>query len=136
VGDITKGLYDRLEPDATLAALLSTYSGNAAVFTTDPIPQDATLPYVVIRDLSEVTFDTKTSRGREVWHDVGCYAKDEGSAVLVESIKERVRALLHRYALTIANFTTVIAEVSGIVQADEDGVFGRIVTIRLIVEET
>jgi hypothetical protein len=135
MAEITKALYDRLSGDATLAAMLSTYGGTAAVFSTHPIPDDAALPYVTITSLAEAPFDTKNSRGRDVSYDVGCYAEDLGSAVLVEQIKERVRTLLHRYKLTITNFATRIAEVSGTLQADEDGVFGRIVTIRLIVEE-
>jgi hypothetical protein len=136
VADITKGIYDRLSADATLQGLLSTFDGGAAVFSSHPIPDGAVLPYVTITNLSETPFDTKTTLGRDLAHDIGCYTDDTGSAVDVEAIKERVRTLLHRYTLTIANFTTVIADVSSTVQADEDGVYGRILTIRLIVEET
>jgi len=135
VAEITKALYDRLSGDATLQGLLSSYQGGAAVFSSHPIPDTAALPYVTISGLAESPFDTKNSRGRDVSYDIGCYDEDTGSTVLVEAIKERVRALLHRYELPITSFTTVIAEVSGTLQADEDGVFGRIVTIRLIVEE-
>jgi hypothetical protein len=145
MADITKAIYDRLKDDATLQGLLSTYSGAAAVFTTDPIPANAVLPYVTVLPIAEVPFDSKqtfaggatgeTTLGREISYDIGCYDEDNGSIVDVEAIRERVRALLHRHVLTIANFTTVIAEVSGTLPADEDGVFGRIVTIRLIVEE-
>jgi hypothetical protein len=145
VAEITQALYDRLANDATLQGLLSTYEGNAAVFTTDPIQESAELPYVVIMSLAEAPFDSKwisatgapgeETRGRDLSYDVGCYTEDTGSAVEVEAIKERVRTLLHRHVLTISNFTTVIADVSGTLQTDEDGVFGRIVTIRLVVEE-
>ena len=135
MAEITKALYDRLSGDATLQGLLSSYQGGAAIFSSHPIPDAAVLPYVTITGLAESPFDTKNSRGRDVSYDIGCYDEDTGSTVLVEAIKERVRALLHRYELPITSFTTVIAEVSGTLQADEDGVFGRIVTIRLIVEE-
>jgi len=145
MADITEALYTRLSGDATLQGLLSTYEGGAAVFTTDPIPENAELPYVTVLPIAEVPFDSKQTfaggatgnmlLGREISYDVGCYDEDDGSIVDVEAIRERVRALLHRHVLTISNFTTVIAEVSGALPADEDGVFGRIVTIRLIVEE-
>ena len=59
MADITKGLYDRLSGDATLIGLLSTYDGGAAVFTTDPVPEDAVLPYVTITSLAEAPFDSK-----------------------------------------------------------------------------
>ena len=44
---LTGAIYDVLAGDATLAGLLATYGGNPAVFTTDPAPGDATLPYIV-----------------------------------------------------------------------------------------
>jgi hypothetical protein len=135
MAEITKALYDRLKDDATLQGLLSSYDGEAAVFSTDPIPEDAVLPYVTITDLATSPFDSKTTLGLDLSYDIGCYTTDDGSAVDVEDIKVRVRELLHRHVLTIANYTTIIADVSGMLQADEDGVFGRIVTIRLVVEE-
>jgi len=133
---ITQTFYDRMVNDATLAALIATYRTGPAVFTTDPAPGDATLPYIVSAGQPvDAAFDTKTSRGRSLSRDVRCYAAADGSAALVEEIAERVRALFHRQALVIAGFVWIWAECSGPIVADEQDAYGRIVTVRLTIEE-
>lgn len=133
---LTAAIYDQLSMDGTLAGLLSTYEGAVAVFTTDPAPGDAVLPYVVTAgEVVQTPFDTKTTRGRQAWRDVRCYAEATGSAVVVEAIAERVRGLLHRVELTVAGFTWVWAECSGPIVADEQDAYGRIVTVKLVLEE-
>ena len=133
---ITEALYDTLSADVTLTSLLSTYEGEPAIFTTDPAPGDATLPYIVTAgSVVQTGFDTKTTRGRELWRDVRCYAAANGSAATVESIAERVRALLHRQAIIISGFVWLLGDCNGPVVADESDAYARIVTVRLIVEE-
>lgn len=129
---LTQAIYDRLTADATLAALLNTYGGAPAVFTTDPAPGDAELPYIVTAgDAVDASFDTKTCTGREIWRDVRCYAADDGSAIVVEQMAERVRELLHRAPLTVSGWCVFVAECSGPVVADEQGSYGRVVTVRM-----
>jgi len=134
--DLTAALYDRLANDATLTGLLAAYRGEPAVFTTDPAPGDAAMPFVVAAGaVADVSFDTKTGRGRDVTRDVRCYAEDNGSALVVEEIAERVRVLLHRHALSVVDFVVWVAECSGPIVADESGAYGRIVTVRILAEE-
>lgn len=134
---LTAAFYDRLAGDAALAALLTTYNGEPAVFTTDPAPGDARPPYVVTAgDVSQAAFDTKTTRGRTIMRDVRCYGSASGSAAIVEAIAERVRALFHRQELAIADFEWVWAECAGPIVADERDAYARIVTVRLTVEES
>ena len=133
---ITQAVYDKLANDATLAGLLADYRGSPAVFTTDPAPGDATLPYIVAAGAPvDMSFDTKVTRGRQVWRDVRCYAAADGSAGLIERIAERVRALFHRRAITIHGFVWLWAECSGPIVADEPDADGRIVTVRFTIEE-
>ena len=133
---ITLAMYDRLAGDATLAGLLNTYDGAPAVFTTDPAPGNALLPYIVTAgDVSNAPFDTKTSRGNTIFRDVRCYDSVTGSAARVEQIAQRVRALFHRQALVIAGFVWIWAECSGPVAADEDDAYGRIVSVKMTIEE-
>lgn len=133
---ITEAIYNRLAGDATLAGMLAEYCGETAVFTTDPAPGDAVLPYVVTAgSVAEAPFDTKTTRGWTITRDVRCYTAASGSAVMVEAIAERVRALLHRQVLTIDGFVWLWAECSGPLVADEQDAYGRIVTVRMTVEE-
>ncbi len=134
--NLAAAIYDRLASDATLTAMLSTYGGAPAVFTADPAPGDAELPYIVTAgQTADAPFDTKTTRGREVWRDVRCYAAASGSCVIVDQIAERVRVLVHRSPLTVDSHTNWLAEVSGPIAADEDDVYGRVLTLRLIMEE-
>ena len=134
---ISQAIYDLLVNDATLVGLLSTYGGNPAVFTSDPAPGDATLPYIVTAgEVSHAPFDTKTTLGRRFLRDVRCYADADGSAVDVEEIAERVRALLHRQELTVSGFDWVLSECSGPIAADERDAYGRIVTVAVTIEES
>ena len=134
--NLTAAIHARLAGDATLAVFLAEYAGAPAVFTTDPAPGDAELPYIVSAgEVAQRPYDTKTTRGRQVYRDVRCYAPASGSAVVVEEIAERVRALLHRHALAVDGHATWVAEASGPVAADEEDAYGRIVSLRLIVME-
>jgi len=133
---LTQAIHDRLVNDATLAGLLADYRGSPAVFTTDPAPGDAVLPYIVSAgDPVDMAYDTKLSRGRHVWRDVRCYAAADGSAALIEQIAERVRALFHRQAITISGFVWLWAECSRPVAADEQDAYARIVTAIFTIEE-
>lgn len=133
---ITAAIYNKLAGDATLTAMLSTYGGNPAIFTIDPAPGDATLPYIVSAgETSQAPFDTKTSRGRDLIRDVRCYADADGSVITIEAIAERVRALLHRQSLTIAGFDWIISDVTGPIVADERDYYGRVINLSLKAEE-
>lgn len=133
---LTQAIYDVLAGDAALTALLSTYGGEPAIFTTDPGPGDASMPYIVTAgEVAQEPFDTKTTRGRAVTRDVRCYTAAGGSAATVEAIAERVRALLHRQEVVIADHEWVMAACSGPIAADEQDAYGRIVTVRTTVQE-
>lgn len=133
---VTQAIYNVLVADGTLVGLLGTYGGAAAVFTTDPAPGDALLPYIVTAgEASQTPWDTKTTRGRQLWRDVRCYAAASGSTATVEAIAERVRALLHRQEITIAGFGWIWCECSGPIALDEQDVYGRIVTAKMTIQE-
>lgn len=137
----TKAIYDRLVGDATLVSLLggNTYNPAGAagalppVFSPRPIPSDAPLPLVAIHPISGANFDSKTHRGRDLLYDISVFTKATGSEVALEDIVERVRLLLHRYLLSVTGWTTLIAEVTGPVEAPADEtLYGRTLTLRLV----
>ena len=133
---LTQALYSRLAGDGALVALVNTYRGQPAIFTTDPAPGDAELPYIVSAgNFSDAPFDTKTVLGRDIRRDVRCYAAADGSAVTVEAMAERARELLHRQPLAVDGFGVFLAECTGPIAADEPDAYGRIVTVRLIMME-
>jgi len=134
---LTQAFYNRLAGDDELTAMLATYEGEPAVFTIDPAPGDATLPYIVTAGaVSQAPWDTKTTRGRRIMRDVRCYAEADGSVAVIEAIAERVRELFHRHALVIDEFGVVVASAGGPDVADEDEVYGRIVSIQLTMVQT
>jgi len=133
---ISAAFHSVLATDTVLQGLLATYRGAPAVFTVDPAPGDATMPYIVTAgEAVHRPYDTKLTQGREIWRDVRCYTADTGSAANVEQIAERVRALLHRQKITISGFAVEVAECGGPVVADEPGAYGRVVTARIIITE-
>lgn len=140
--NLTLALYTLLVSDPTLTGLLAVYQDAPAIFTTDPAPGDAALPYIVSAgEVAQVPMDTKTTRGRDLMRDVRCYAPATGSAVLVEQIAERVRALLHRQPLTISGFTWLVSDIAGPIVADERetqsgrDTYGRVLTLSLKAQE-
>ena len=136
MGLVTEAIYDRLVDDYDLGVLLASYGGMPAVFTVDPVPGDAELPYVVTAGQAWTrAFDTKTTRGRELMRDVRCYAEADGSASLVEAIAECVRALLHRQLLRIEGFGVWLMECSGPVAVSEPDAYGCIVSVRMMIVE-
>lgn len=131
----TIGIYNRLANDSTLVALLGTYGLGYGIFTIDPVPGDAVYPYIVISLVSMTPDDTKQTRGREILWDVRCYTQATGTMATVETIAERVRTLLHRYALAITGYTTIVGEIVNVMTApEEDGVYGIILTCRFRTE--
>lgn len=135
---LTQAVYDLLTADVTLAALLATYGeyGGPAVFTTDPAPGDATLPYIVTAgEVVHAPFDTKTGEGRRVWRDFRCYAEADGSSETVEAIADRVRALLHRQAIAVEGYRVEIVDCAGPTAADGPDAYGRIVTAKITMFE-
>ena len=56
MSDITQSVYDRLAGDGTLTALLTTYNSNPAIFTADPVPEDADFPMIVTAQSSLLTW--------------------------------------------------------------------------------
>lgn len=134
---LTQALYNALTGASDLTDLLNTYEGEPAIFTIDPIPGNAVLPYIVTAgEVAIRAFDTKTTEGKEFTRDIRCYDTAQGSAEIVEGIAEEVWEVLHREPLTFDGHTWILTECSGPIQADEEDAYGRIITIRTIVEES
>ena len=133
---ITQAFFDVLNGDSYLESRLSRFGTRPAIFTVDPPPGSPDFPFIISAgEASTVPEDTKTSYGREILRDISCF-DDSKSAALVEDIAERVRALFHDQTITVAGYTTVLSEVpSGPIVLDGEGVRGRLVQVRLLLEE-
>lgn len=133
---LTQAIYDLLIADATIIALLATYGGGPAVFTIDPVPGDAVPPYIVtVAAVARGPFDSKVTRGLDIRRDIRCYTDADGSSITVDAIAERVWELFHRQPLAVAGYGVLITECSGPIEASEQHAYGRIVTVRIVMEE-
>ena len=114
--DITQALYDKLSGDAALVALIANYPSGSpqspAIFTGWPVPPDATRPYIFTRgNVGVSSFDELASAlGQQITRDVTAIADNTGSDADIETIAERIRALLHRTSLTLPVGTHVMTQ--------------------------
>lgn len=147
VDPMTQAIFDRLAGDATLDALLArTVIGDGtgpAVYSSDPVPPNAVLPYVVIGanvGAGYVGHSVRESM-RDVIRDVSAYADrpDDGggSVALVNAIADRVRELFHQQVLALpgsgewARNPRLVA--SGPIPNDGQHAFGRVVSLHALV---
>lgn len=132
---IRAAIHAKLAGDSTLTSQLATYMGVPAIFSFGQIPEDAPLPRIVtIINLSDLPFDTKGDFGREIQRDVSCYTEATGDTTVIESISERVRFLLHQTTLTVAGFSHVLSEVINLIDADEEDIYGKVLTVRVLLQ--
>ena len=133
---VTASIYNVMANDATLASLLATYRDRPAIFTIDPAPKDAVLPYIVAAAIPVQTpFDTKTTRGRTIWRDIRIYDDQTGSVSRIEQIAERVYQLFHRELLVVPGYAWILTECAGPISMDEDFAYGRLVTAKITIEQ-
>lgn len=125
------GIYEALVALSGVASAMSTFKGLPAIFTDDEVPGKAQFPYTHIRPaMLNEPWDTKNvTFGRLVAIDVAVYQANTGDSSLCDDVAEIIRNRLHRQAVTISGYGTLIAQASGPVQAPtDDQVYGRIVT--------
>ncbi len=136
----TKPIRDVLIADATLVSLVGAYDPPGAgaaepkVFSTDPIPEGAEFPFIVISGpVSDEPFDQKGSiGGRQVLVDIRCYTDRTGSAAAIRTLAERVRTVLHRQTVAVAGLTWIDTRIGGPIVADEEEAYGRVLSVRLL----
>lgn len=123
---------------APLAADLSQYGGEPAVFTRRPVPQGATYPHIIISpDVAIGDQDGLTSPRPVVLRDIAIYGLQPDQYRLVEQLGYAVRALFHRqkWAITPEGYDVIDIVARGPTPGptDDDTTVARIVglTIRL-----
>lgn len=131
---ISAAFYTILSGDATLTGSLSTWKGKPAIFTYEPIPKEVDKPYILtvgaISD--EPALDTKDSTGRRIVRDIRIYSDLTGTSANIETMAERVRTLFHRVGISVTGFKTIYVNVSGPITADEEDVYGRVISVELL----
>lgn len=130
------GILDAVLALSGVASVMSTYRGAPAIFTDDEVPGSAQFPYTHIRPamLNEPWDAKNVTLGRLVAIDVAVYQANTGDSSLVDDVAEIIRNRLHRQAVTISGYGTLIAQAAGPIQAPtDDQVYGRIVTATMTI---
>lgn len=144
--DIQGAVWSRLSADATLLALLASYADGPGGkgLVSDPVPDDLlvndTKPVCIVSaPLSNEADDSFTEDLRRADVSVRLYHKPAGSSLALEQAAERVRTLIKTWpAGAITGGTLLAATVSGPVvgPTDDPSLDGRVITARLIIQET
>lgn len=139
--DATRSLYRFLQADSDLNIMLGQYSGTSAIFTSTPVPENTTLPFLVIYGSnSDVDEGTKNSRMRRVRIDVTAYSVANGNIDDIEEIGEHLRTILGNNEsteskLSIRNWGATIVGASGPIINDAEDLYGRVVTVELLLHQ-
>jgi hypothetical protein len=136
---ISTAFYQRLVNDAELKTMLAQYNGIPAVFTASPVPDDASLPYVItagqISDSTEIPAHSKTRVATQFIRDIRIYADQTGSMAQIEKIGLRVWEIFHQKPLTIEGWTAIETKASRPIIYPQDGVYGLYVTVSVTMQQ-
>jgi hypothetical protein len=136
---ISAAFYNRLVNDAELKTLLGSYNGVPAVFTASPVPDNASLPYVItagqVSDSTEIPTNTKNRTATQFMRDIRIYAEQTGSMAPIEKIGERVWNIFHKQPLTINGWNVLEVKATRPVIYPQDGVYGLYVTVTVTMQQ-
>lgn len=116
---LRQAIYDTLNADGTLTALLSTYGSAADATIVDGFfpPEDMELPIIKYSVIADANDDSKTTTMRVITVDFEIMTSTADDPV---TIAERVRTLLHRVAITVTGWTNIVTEVNGPIEGSFD----------------
>jgi hypothetical protein len=116
---LRQAIYDTLNADGTLTALLSTYGsgGDPTIVDGYYAPEDMELPIIKYSVIADDNNDTKTTTMRIIVVDFEIMTSTADDPV---TIAERIRTLLHRVAITVSGWTNLVTEVQGPIEGDFD----------------
>lgn len=143
--DLSSALRNAIIANTSIASKLSTWQGSPAVFTRQPIPEDATFPCVVIPYVVSTTDqDFLTSDLTVMVYDIMVYGNIAAPGTLnddtrtVDAIGFALRDMFHRKRRALGNtsYRVVDIVVNGPNRApvDDDKTVGRMVTLTLRVQ--
>jgi hypothetical protein len=131
--DLSRALVSYLRADTVLRDKLGSFRGHPSIFATQPIPGQATSPFIVMNPVSDVTLETKTGIVREITQDISVYDDEDGSPADVEVISEYLREKL-RSSFDVPDWSMSGLSISGPIQNDSSDFHGRILTARIVLD--
>ena len=131
--DLNRALVRYLRADSILTEQLGQFMGHPAIFSTEPVPEPTTTPFIVTRSVSDETLDAKVGVFREVTQDIAIYDDEDGSPADIEFIAEYIREKL-RTSFSIPDWSVCGIVVNGPVINDVDELHGRVLTARITLD--
>lgn len=134
--DLAANIRTALLAEATIAGLLSTWNGEAAVFTRRPVPDDAVTPFIAVSpDISVTDADGLTSERPIVVRDITVYGDQPDQYRTVEQVGYSIRRLFHHDRLSITNtdydIVNIVATGPQIAPTDDETAIARVVTLTI-----
>lgn len=136
---ISAAFYNRLMEDAELRTMLAQYNGMSAVFTASPVPDDASLPYIItagqVSDSTEIPVNTKNRTATQFIRDIRIYSEQTGSMAQIEKIGERVWSIFHKQPLVIDGWKVLEVKAGRPITYPQDGVYGLYVSVIVTMQQ-
>jgi hypothetical protein len=134
--DLSDPLYAAIKGNTGIAAALSVYQGQPAIFTIRPVPKDAQFPMILVAgDITYGDEDFIDAEMPAIMRDIAIYGQNPVHYRTVETLGYAVRDLFHRKreSLTVSGWSVTDIRCSGPIVApvDDDTTVGRIVTLRI-----
>ena len=138
--DLSGPLRTALVGNEPIAALLSTWQNEPAVFTRRPTPDDAATPMIVVGpDISAMNLDVLVSRRPTPRRDILIYGDQPAHYRIVEQLGYMVRDLFHRnrLSITVPGFHVIDIIASGPIMGptDDDKRLCRVVPLLLKLQQ-
>lgn len=129
-------LVERFRGDEILAGMISTYKGQPAVLSIDPVPQDVEFPFIVF-DGFEIgdEYGTKDLAGKDLRIRLRAYGEAVGTTKYIDAICGRMAFLTDRKPFDLGlEWNNYAAEASGPTNAPTSpDLYGRAVMLKLLV---
>lgn len=133
--DLSQPLRDAIVASADIVALLATYAGEPAVFSSAPAPGNAAYPFILISDdVDKIEEDGLSDFRPSVEREISVYVNNAipEKYRVADQVIYLVRTLFHRRrtAITVTGWHVVDIQVSGPVPTSQDDqTEGRVVTL-------
>ena len=130
----------RLKANAELAALLTTYQGQPAVFADELAPPNAQKPYVVVSAPVTTPWNALSAKGQDVDFKVQVYARDGQHEDSLWAFEKPIRDSLDEpgsWSPAVTGFSVISISVSAAAPGPyEPGITSRLVSVRALLRRT
>ncbi len=130
----------RLKANTELAALVTTYAGQPAIFADELAPADAVLPYVLVRAPIATSWNTLREKGQDVSFNVHVFARDGQREDSLQAFEQPIRVALDEpgaWSPAVTGFAMISISVEAAAPGPyEPGITSRLVSVRALLRRT